>query len=242
MMRKCLVVGANGGMGSAISNRLQKENFYVIGTYHNSSEQLSLYKEGKKVNLYYLDLLNPVFDHLKNDFFSGITDVIFTAGKESLNSIMTCSRSEMIEQYDISVFSPLLIIQNIILKHNCALQNIVFISSTAACSLNPSNGMYALTKACVCNLTKMLDLELKDRGVRVNCIVPGWCETKMAERVSKAKGITIEEIKNGKINHRLVQTEEIAEICLFLLSDRARNIHGQFIGVDVPERRISHET
>ena len=74
MMRKCLVVGANGGMGSAISNRLQKENFYVIGTYHNSSEQLSLYKEGKKVNLYYLDLLNPVFDHLKNDFFSGIND------------------------------------------------------------------------------------------------------------------------------------------------------------------------
>ena len=60
----------------------------------------------------------------------------------------------------------------------------------------------------------------------------------MAERISRAKGGTIEDIRAGKLENKLVQAEEIAEICMFLLSDSAKNVHGQFIGVDVPEKRL----
>lgn len=238
MRRKCLVVGANGGLGRAITRRLTKEQYLVVATYHNSKEHLELYRNNEDVSLYYLDLIDQDNMQLTDDRFEGITDIIFAAGKESFKNILECTRDEMTEQYNIGIFSPLLIIQNIIHKYGSSLKNILFISSSAANDLKPANGVYALSKACLCNLAKMLDTELKYRGIRVNCIVPGWCETEMAERISKAKGGTIEDIRADKLDNKLVQAEEIAEICMFLLSDSANNVHGQFIGVDVPEKRF----
>ena len=238
MRRKCLVVGANGGLGRAITRRLTKEQYLVIATYHNTKEHLELYRNNEDVCLYYLDLLDQDNIQLTDDRFEGITDIIFAAGKESLKNILECRRNEMIEQYNIGIFSPLLIIQNIIHRYGSSLKNILFISSSAANDLKSANGVYALSKSCLCNLAKMLDSELKDRGIRVNCIVPGWCETEIAERISRAKGGTIEDIRAGKLENKLVQAEEIAEICMFLLSDSAKNVHGQFIGVDVPEKRL----
>ena len=125
-------------------------------------------------------------------------------------------------------------IENFLLSSK--LNNIIFISSSAAVELDPTNGAYALSKACLCNLVKMLDRQLCMSGIRVNGILPGWCETQMAIRVTIEKGHTIEDIKGNKLNNEIVQAEEIAEICMFLISNSAKNIHGQLIGVDVPER------
>lgn len=238
MKRKCLIIGANGGIGHAIMSRMLKEHYEVIGTYHSSEGYLKLYENNKNMEIRCLELKKLDKKGLLDINLEGITDVVFAAGKESLKNIINCTRDEMIEQYDINVFSPMLILQVLLQKHSERLQNIVFISSSAAVELKSSNGVYALSKACLCNLVKMLDGELKTKGVRVNCIVPGWCETKMAERISVAKGSSMELIKSGKLENRLVQVEEIAEICMFLLSDLAKNIHGQFIGVDVPEKEL----
>ena len=236
MEKKCLIVGANGGMGRAITIRLLKENYNVIATYHNAKEHLEIFKNDRNVNFLFWDLTDLRKDDLIDEKLEGVTDVIFAAGKESLKNITNCSKKEMVEQYNINVFSPLLIIQSILSIYGETLQNIIFISSKAAADLKPSNGVYALSKACLCNMVKMLDDELKNRGIRVNCIVPGWCETEMAERIAIARGRTIDDIKNCKLENKLVHAKEIAEICMFLLSDMARNIHGQFIGIDVPEK------
>jgi len=236
MKGKCLIVGANGGMGQAIMLKMLNKKYQVVGTYHRSNEHLRKYE--KNVDTICLDLKDIEKFDFGNPKLEDITDIVFTAGKECLQNIVNCSRSDMFEQYNINVFSPLLIVQKIMQRCCNSLRNIVFISSSAASDLNPANGVYALSKACLCNLVKMLDSELKSKGIRVNCIVPGWCETEMAERISVAKGYTMSTIKANKLQNELVKTEEIAEICMFLISDSAKNIHGQFIGVDVPEKEL----
>lgn len=235
--RKCLIIGANGGLGRVLMKRLIEEHYTVIATYHKSKEHIDLYSD-RIISLHYYDLLDSDTLEREDIFFDGISDVIFAAGKESLKSILDCSYDDMIEQYNINVFSPLIIIQKVLKSCGSTLKNILFISSSAANDLNPYNGMYALSKASLCDLTKMLDSDLSSRGIRVNCIVPGWCETEMAIRASRVNGKGIVEIKASKIENRLVQAEDIAEICTFLLSNCANNIHGQFIGVDVPNKRL----
>lgn len=238
MKRKCLIIGANGGIGHAIMKKLLQERYEIIGTYHKSKEHVELFQSNEKVKLYHLDLNNFDKEEISKLDLRGITDVIFASGKESVKNILNCNENEMFEQYNINVFSPLLLVQFILQKYGEKLRNIIFISSSAAFELKSSNGVYALSKACLCNLVKMLDCELRTKGIRVNCVTPGWCETEMTERVAKAKGSSINAIKNNKLDNRLVQVEELAEICLFLLSDLAINIHGQFIGIDVPEKEL----
>ncbi|MBI3567424.1 MAG: SDR family oxidoreductase [Gemmatimonadetes bacterium] len=88
---------------------------------------------------------------------------------------------------------------------------------------------YAASKAGVIGLTKALARELGPSGVNVNCVAPGFIRTEMtaklpAEVVQRA----VEESALG----RLGETDEVAAVVSFLLSDRARYVTGEIIKVD----------
>jgi len=88
---------------------------------------------------------------------------------------------------------------------------------------------YVATKAGVIGMTKVWARELGRKGVRCNCIAPGFIETDMtaampAEVLATMKGKT----PVG----RLGRPEDIAEAYWFLASDGASFINGQVLGVD----------
>ncbi|MFH1033989.1 MAG: 3-oxoacyl-ACP reductase FabG [Pseudomonadota bacterium] len=89
---------------------------------------------------------------------------------------------------------------------------------------------YAASKAGVVGLTRAAARELGGRGVRVNCVAPGFVETEMLATVPQAK---LELFKNYAVPMaRLGQPEEIASVILFLASDDASFVNGQTINVD----------
>ncbi len=91
---------------------------------------------------------------------------------------------------------------------------------------------YCTSKAAVVMMSEVLAVEWADRGVRVNALAPGYADTGLfrggreltPERLEK----TLAEVPMG----RLVQTEEIAEACVFLASDEASAVTGQTLTVD----------
>jgi 3-oxoacyl-[acyl-carrier protein] reductase len=58
--------------------------------------------------------------------------------------------------------------------------HIVFISSTAGQRGEANHADYAVTKGALISLTKSLSSELAPRGIRVNCVAPGWVTTEMS--------------------------------------------------------------
>ena len=108
-----------------------------------------------------------------------------------------------------------------------AVVNIASISAVRASTLRVA---YGTSKAAVVHLTKQLAVELGDYGVRVNCVAPGPVKTQMAAAVHSPE--IIKAYYDGIPLNRSATAEEVAEMVLFLCSDKASFITGQMIAVD----------
>jgi len=117
---------------------------------------------------------------------------------------------------------------------------LIAISSVAGRLGYPLRTPYASTKWAIIGMMKSLAIELGPQGVRVNAILPGTVEGERMNRVigarAAAAGVSETAMREeylGKISlRRMVTTEDIAAMALFLCSPAARNITGQAISVD----------
>lgn len=89
---------------------------------------------------------------------------------------------------------------------------------------------YSATKGAVVSMTGAAARELGPKGVRVNCVAPGFIETDMLVSVPPEK---LELFRRFLVPlGRLGRAEEVAAVMLFLASDDASFVNGQTINVD----------
>ena len=94
---------------------------------------------------------------------------------------------------------------------------------------------YCVTKGAVHQLTKALALEHAEDGIRVNAVAPGEVNTPMikAGRDKPPTGDELQELANATIPiKRLAEPEEIAEVVLFLASEKSSYMTGAIVPVD----------
>jgi 3-oxoacyl-[acyl-carrier protein] reductase len=109
--------------------------------------------------------------------------------------------------------------------------HIVLISSTAGQRGEANHADYAVTKGAIISLTKSLSTELAPRGIRVNCVAPGWVATDMS-------AATVNDPELGpKIAAaipvgRVGRPREIAGPILFLCTPLAGFISGEVLNVN----------
>lgn len=107
--------------------------------------------------------------------------------------------------------------------------SIINMASISGLDLHSGNCAYGTSKAALIAFTKTLSAELSPIGIRVNAIAPGLTDTDMAKLMEdKAKRSMI----NQSSMNRLGKPEEIAEVALFLASDKSSFITGQVIRCD----------
>ena len=117
---------------------------------------------------------------------------------------------------------------------------IVNISSTAGFMGMPYRTPYTAAKFGVIGLTKTLAMELGRFGIRVNAIAPGAIIGERMEQViaaqAAAEGRSEDEVRAmylaGTSMGAFITPEEIADLVVFLASERGRRISGQVIAVD----------
>lgn len=97
---------------------------------------------------------------------------------------------------------------------------IVNVAARAALVGTAHHAAYAASKAAVVRLTESMAAELKARGIRVNCVLPGTIDTPSNR-----------EAMPGADHSRWVAPAAIADVILFLASDGARAVHGAAIPV-----------
>lgn len=109
--------------------------------------------------------------------------------------------------------------------------SIVFVSSTAGQRGESRHSAYAASKGALISYTKSLAAELGPRGIRVNCVAPGWVETEMT---ASALGDPDRraEIEREIPLRRVARPGDIAGAILFLVSDLARHVQGEVLNVN----------
>jgi NAD(P)-dependent dehydrogenase (short-subunit alcohol dehydrogenase family) len=108
---------------------------------------------------------------------------------------------------------------------------LVHIASIAASEPQASSGAYSVSKAGVAMLSRQIAFEWGPRGVRSNTVSPGLVRTPMSEAFYQAPGVL--ERREAVVPLRRVATPaDIADVVVFLASDRARYVTGQEVVVD----------
>ncbi|MGF1608746.1 MAG: SDR family NAD(P)-dependent oxidoreductase [Kiloniellales bacterium] len=96
----------------------------------------------------------------------------------------------------------------------------------------PERLAYCTTKGGVAMMSKALAIEWARHGLRVNALAPGYIKTDLVGRLVEAGRISEDQLVRRTPQGRLGSVEEVADLALFLASDRARYITGQVIGID----------
>ena len=109
--------------------------------------------------------------------------------------------------------------------------HIVLISSTAGQRGEANHADYAVTKGALISLTKSLSSELAPKGIRVNCVAPGWVSTEMSSAALNDPELG-PRIAAGIPVGRAAEPVEIAGPVLFLCTPLAGFISGEVLNVN----------
>jgi 3-oxoacyl-[acyl-carrier protein] reductase len=109
--------------------------------------------------------------------------------------------------------------------------HIVLISSTAGQRGEAFHADYAVTKGALISLTRSLSSELAPRGIRVNCVAPGWVATGMSAATLADRGAGAKILAGIPVG-RAASPREIAGPVLFLCTPFAGFISGEILNVN----------
>lgn len=236
--RIVLVTGGNSGIGRGIVRRFVRCGAYVIIVARDAEKGAATVNEiGKdRAEFHSVDLsCEDDVAHMLRDIEknAGRLDVVVNnAGLGSRRSGITATDgpgvrwdrirgANLDSTYFVSAHAMPLLARN-------GSGAIVNISSTA--TLHGNWGTYCIAKAGVEGLTRAFAVEGASRGVRVNCVSPGWIATEKDEQLP-ASGADQWEQPPSLFN-RMGTPDEIAAAVCFLASDAASFVTGQTLIVD----------
>ena len=224
-----LITGSSRGIGAALARACYQEGFNVI--LHGRAKSQDLLNLAKELNskIIYFDVTNEV--ELKNSLkqLTKLNILINCAGINISKPFNDLSKADWQSVYDVNVFGLVNVIKYTypILKKN-QLSKIINISSIKGIHSSVGRAAYASSKAAVINITSSLAKEFAPKII-VNCVSPGFTKTKMTEQTwSERIKNQVESILLG----RIADPKEIAEVVLFLCSEKCNYITGQNIIVD----------
>jgi len=127
-----------------------------------------------------------------------------------------------------------------LLRQSRASPNLIAISSVAGRLGYAQRTPYAASKWAIVGMTKSLAIELGPQGIRVNAILPGTVEGPRMDGViaarAAAQGVSVDKMRQQYVDkislRRMVTSDDVAALALYLCSPAARNMTGQAISID----------
>jgi NAD(P)-dependent dehydrogenase (short-subunit alcohol dehydrogenase family) len=116
-----------------------------------------------------------------------------------------------------------------LLKTNGAVVNVTSVAGVVAQAYMAA---YCATKAGLNHMTKALAMEYMHQPIRFNAVAPAAMMTKMVTTATFPEDMDQSLFQRGSPLRGMVEVEDVAEVIVFLASDRARNYHGAVISID----------
>ena len=238
-----VITGATGGIGFQVAKRLGKDGYTVvlngIEDVAGAERVKELTAEGISSEYYGFDVTDEqaVTANINKigEKYGKIDALVNNAGGlggRSRFEEMTTEfyRGVMALNLDSTFFASRAAIPFLKKGVNASIINYTSIAGWNAGG--PGAGIYGTSKAGVHALTRALAKDLAEYGIRVNAVSPGTIDTPFHTQIKSTKPEVFASWKNNILLGRLGQPEEVAELVLFLASDKARFITGSLQVID----------
>jgi 3-oxoacyl-[acyl-carrier protein] reductase len=227
--RTAVITGASRGIGAATARMLEQEGARVLGVSRS---------EG-------IDVTDPRAHERIVDALGGAPDILVNnAGTSFARSLDELTDDDWIGQFELHVMASMRLMRAFApAMAERGWGRIVNVASSAGKRPSLTNAAYSVTKAAQLSLSRVFADTWADRGVLVNAVAPGavasslWtAEGGLADQTAAAKGTTREEALAAQAAKiplgRLATEEEIANVVVFLCSERASMVTGAAWAVD----------
>jgi NAD(P)-dependent dehydrogenase (short-subunit alcohol dehydrogenase family) len=215
-----IVVGAGGALGHATSVTLAAGGLTVVAVDRNERGLAEL-PDGIRREV--ADTTDPtaakrLIDRIVDEV--GAPDVLVnTIGAFRPGDTLTTTAETLRLMIDVNL-GPALWLSQAVAPHMQRQGSGVIVHVTARPGIEPSGGMaaYGISKAALVHLTRILDVELRPHGIRVNAVAPQLLDTSANRATFPAEMIA-----------HAVAPEAIADVIAFLVSDAAAPVSGAIL-------------
>lgn len=237
--KNALVTGGSRGIGKAIVLELAREGANVALTYISNEdrakevigevESYDVKGLAIKADVSKEEEVNNMIE-IVNSELGGIDILVNNAGITKDNLLIRMKTEDWDDVINTNLKGVYLCTKAVVrgmMKKRYG--KIVNIASVVGISGNAGQGNYSASKAGIIGFTKSIAKELGSRGININGVAPGFVETDMTNVLN-------EKIKEEMLNQiplkRFARPEDIANVVVFLCSEKANYITGQIINVD----------
>lgn len=234
-----LVTGGSRGIGRETSLLISRAGAKVIINYNKSKEKAEELREeisrnGLEADIFQADISKPdevkaLFEFIRKKY-ERLDILVNNAGIIKDNLLLSMELSDWDTVHDVNLRGAFLCTraaaEMMMTNHS---GKIINISSIGAIRGGRGQTNYASAKGGLISFTRACAVELAGKGIQVNAILPGMILTEMSSRVRKRAGEKIlEKIPAAKFGEPV----DVANIVVFLASNKADYITGQAISVD----------
>jgi len=243
--RVALITGGAQGIGRAIAALFQHEGACVFildcdskAGSHTAAE-LTAQNSSLPVRFIPADLGQPAeiqnAVHAIRQFHDDVHVLVNNAGIEVDKTLNTLTVADWDLVMNVNLRGAFLLAKELLPLFAQSGASIVNISSVHATHAFPDSIPYACSKAAMVALTRNLALDLASRHIRVNCICPGYIDTRLWERYLRSSPKPAEVAEQTAAFHpvgRRGTPSDVAEAALFLASESSSFITGTDLVVD----------
>ena len=227
-----VITGAGSGMGRASAQIFVREGAKVVAADVSGAEKDTAAKLGSGVLPVHCDVtqeedVEALFQAAVAEF-GRVDAALNVAGIAEPALIAKADKSHYDRIMEVNLRGVFLGTKHAILSmSDSGGGSIVNWASVGGMNSNAFTGVYSATKAGVVSFTKTAAIEGGPKGIRVNCLCPGFVKTAMSEGSHDSPDLLAKAALG-----RGAEPEEVAEVAAFLASDRASFVSGAIIPVD----------
>ena len=207
-----------------ISKKGMFDNIVLIGRNQQELERTKelMFVRDANISVWNIDLEEPekIPDFINKIYskYLSINCLLNIAGYTEPQPILSTSLNNIQITYAVNVFSPLILIREAVryMKKNGG--KIVNIASTAGMGPRPGWITYSSSKAAMISISQTLTEELAEYGIKVYCVSPGRCATKLRAKLAPDEDSAM-----------IMQPVEVAKVITNLLLEDEQYLDGQNI-------------
>jgi len=232
--KKVFITGGTSGIGLSVLENFYKleADIFTIGTNVENLKTIQNNFPKIKTSNFNLENHQKIEELVKEakEKLGGLDIVINNAGITKDNLAIRMSYEEWNKVININLTAVFLICKysiKVMMKQDSG--SIINISSIVGHTGNFGQANYSSAKAGIIAMSKSLAKEYAKKNIRVNCISPGFIDTKMTKSINEEfKKKLMENIPMGKLGNG----NDIANCAIFLASDLSSYITGETIHVN----------